>query len=101
MVRAILVFDICRLVFLNKFTLTGSKGLKMPYMFSLTSHAVLFIFQMRFKVYLDEGHRVAEIFVSAATQCKDIVHRLQREIHATDCFLLEVWQGCGKLHAEK
>ena len=41
----------------------------MPCIFPLTSHAVLLIFQMRFKVYLDEGHRVAEIFVSAATQC--------------------------------
>lgn len=73
----------------------------MPCIFPLTSHAVLLIFQMRFKVYLDEGHRVAEIFVSAATQCKDIVHRLQRQIHATDCFLLEVWQGCGELDADK
>lgn len=73
----------------------------MPCIFPLTSNAVLLIFQMRFKVYLDEGHRVAEIFVSAATQCKDIVHRLQRQIHATDCFLLEVWQGCGELHADK
>lgn len=73
----------------------------MPCIFPLTSHAVLLIFQMRFKVYLDEGHRVAEIFVSAATQCKDIVHRLQRQIHATDCFLLEVWQGCGELNADK
>lgn len=55
--------------------------------------------QLRFKVYLDEGQRVAEIFVTPATKCRDIVQRLQRQIHEPDCFLVEVWQGCGRLHA--
>jgi len=49
------------------------------------------------KVHLDEGRRVAEVFVSSATKCRDIVQRLQRQIHAIDCFLLEVWQGCERL----
>ncbi|XP_068751749.1 uncharacterized protein [Montipora capricornis] len=53
--------------------------------------------KMRIKVYLDEGPRAAEIFVSPATKCRDIVQRLQRQIHASDCFLLEVWQGCERL----
>lgn len=55
--------------------------------------------QLRFKVYLDEGQRVAEIFVTPATKCRDIVQRLQRQIHEPDCFLVEVWQGCGRLHS--
>ena len=55
--------------------------------------------QLRFKVYLDEGQRVAEIFVTPTTKCRDIVQRLQRQIHESDCFLIEVWQGCGRLHA--
>ena len=39
---------------------------------------------------------MAEIFVTPVTKCRDIVQRLQRQIHETDCFLIEVWQGCGK-----
>ena len=62
-------------------------------------HAVFSNAQLRFKVYLDEGQRVAEIFVTPTTKCRDIVQRLQRQIHEPDCFLLEVWQGCGRLHA--
>ncbi|XP_067019868.1 apoptosis-stimulating of p53 protein 2-like isoform X1 [Acropora muricata] len=53
--------------------------------------------RVRLKVHLDEGRRVAEVFVSSATKCRDIVQRLQRQIHAIDCFLLEVWQGCERL----
>lgn len=55
--------------------------------------------QLRLKVYLDEGNRVAEIFVTPATKCRDIVQRLQRQIHETDYFLIEVWQGCGRWYA--
>ncbi|KAL9958716.1 hypothetical protein ACROYT_G035766 [Oculina patagonica] len=53
--------------------------------------------KLRLKVYLDEGQREAEIFVTPATKCRDIVQRLQRQIHETDCFLIEVWQGCERL----
>lgn len=42
---------------------------------------------------------MAEIFVTPTTKCRDIVQRLQRQIREPDCFLLEVWQGCGRLHA--
>lgn len=63
----------------------------------IVSHCVpSFLSEVRLKVHLDEGHRVADIFVSPATKCCDIVQRLQRQIHANNCFLLEVWQGCGE-----
>ena len=39
---------------------------------------------------------MAEIFVTQVTKCKDIVQRLQRQIQETDCYLIEVWQGCGR-----
>ncbi|PFX23637.1 Apoptosis-stimulating of p53 protein 1 [Stylophora pistillata] len=53
--------------------------------------------KLRLKVYLDEGQQVAEIFVTQVTKCKDIVQRLQRQIQETDCYLIEVWQGCERL----
>lgn len=86
-----------------KTTVTSTKQTpNAQYLHSLHAHDIVshcvasFLSEVRLKVHLDEGRRVAEVFVSSATKCRDIVQRLQRQIHATDCFLLEVWQGCGE-----
>ena len=64
--------------------------------FSLTS----FIFQARLKIYKEDNGllHVSEFLVTPTTKGKDVVNRLQRHVHGGCCYLVEVWQGCGKVY---